>query len=82
MRRDERACDKRRISHFERHETANNSCLKASPDILWRFTYFSYALFLSVLREACWRKKKKKKRRERSKLLYSKKKIFEIKEVV
>lgn len=61
VRRDERACDKRRISHFERHETANNSCLKASADILWRFTYFSYALFLSVLREACWRKKKKKK---------------------
>lgn len=54
------------ISHSERHEAANNSCLKASVDILWRFTYFSYALFFigssstRHIEEGGGKKKKKK----------------------
>lgn len=62
------------ISHSERHEAANNSCLKASVDILWRFTYFSYALFFigsSSTRhiEEGGGKKKKKNIRDKSRTI-------------
>lgn len=72
----------RQRSFRDVHEAANNSCLKASADMLYGGLHlFPTRCFLSFSFEArSALKGRGKKKRKRSKLLYSEKKnIFEIK---